>query len=382
MNDYSFIRLEPNFLKAKSESLPSLAKIGYFDQIQLHPTETYLQITNTKEGIAFDGNYSVFVVDCIGTELLDITSKVAISEFTDSNGLPQIAFEIANINQDFYYRSVFLKFVHTVSDYVWYSNQILISSYKIEETSRFDYRDFTTFYLSADYFQSIRLRCNFELNDSESTSSQYTSINGTKVTSRLIETEFEKYRFQKIDNFTYRRLNKLLSQSVIYVNGNRVTDKQTISSTERKGDTNVFDIDFKVAINYADTFTSELQIFEPLTLVDFAPDGFYTLASFPLTIDGQFNRDVTLINGGYVTIINIDTDTVIGTFDTTEITVTGNSFSIDTSFLFWANGNYKITLSDNLFLSEFNEIFNAFEWDFSIATSDYAVADYSTDYFS
>jgi len=86
MNDFSFIRLDQNFEKAKSENIPAIANIGYFDQIQLHPKETYLQITNTVEGIAFDGNFAVYIIDCEGKELKNITENIAIFEFTDNKG--------------------------------------------------------------------------------------------------------------------------------------------------------------------------------------------------------------------------------------------------------------------------------------------------------
>lgn len=385
MNDYSFLRLLPDFNKAKSESLPALATIGYFNQIQLSTTGTYLQITTTPEGIAFDGNYNVFIVDCDGNHLKDITSNVAISEFTDNNGVQQIAFEITYINQDFYYKTVFLKFVHTVSDYVWYSNAILISDYKLEETTRFDYRGFTEFngiaYNNADFFQSIRLRCRFELNDSESTSGQYTTFDGLKVTSRLIETEFEKYIFEEIDNFTYRRLNKLLSHQVIYVNGNRITDKQTIASSEREGDTNLFNIEFKSAINYKETFTPAFQIHDELALTFYAPFGNYTLAGLPLNIFGQFNRNISLITGGSIDLIDNSDDSIIQTFTGFDITVLSNTISCDITGLITVNGSYKVRINGNTFLSVFNETFPAFEWNFTVSNPDFLAADFDNDDF-
>jgi hypothetical protein len=116
MNDYSFIRLEPTLSKAIDTRPSSVTSIFQTDQIQLLTNETYLQLSNVSSGISFDGNYSVIICDCQGIELLNITNKVAIEEFIDSNGLPQIAFEITQIGTDFYKKPVTLKFSHTVSN--------------------------------------------------------------------------------------------------------------------------------------------------------------------------------------------------------------------------------------------------------------------------
>lgn len=384
MNDFSFIRLDPDFTKATSESFPLAANIAYWGQIYLHPQQKYTQITNTPLGIAFDGNYLVKIIDACGTELLDITDKVAISEFTDNNGLPQIAFEIVYINQSFY-KPVFLKFIHTVSDYVWYSNAINITDYQEEQVSRADYRcveDFHgTAYNRANIFQSIGLKFHFETNDSESKSSQYTSINGTQVTSRLIETEFENYIFDQIDNFTYRRFNKLLSNQIIYVNGNRVTDKQTLSSKSRLGDTNVQEeIEFKLAINYKETYTPSFQIFEPLKLISRLPEGYYTLASLPSSINGTFNRPITELTGT-IQIIDTSDDSVVASFDETEINTVSDNFEIPDNNIM-ANGSYKIVISAGLFLSSLNELNPVIEWFFIVSDGDYLVTDYSSDYFT
>jgi hypothetical protein len=80
--------------------------------------------------------------------------------------------------------------------------------------------------------QSIRLACWFSNNDAEGDTSEYVRLNGVKVSGRLIRTELENYKFEKIDNFTFRRLNYLLSNPIVYVNGNRATNKQTLKSSE------------------------------------------------------------------------------------------------------------------------------------------------------
>ena len=180
MNDLSFIRLEPNFNDAKFTRPSTYTLIYQYGQIILKPNSFYLQTTNCPLGIAFDGNYAVYVIDCDGVELQNITDNVAINERT-INGIPQIDFEIANIGTDYYAKTVFLKFVHTVSNYVWYSNPLNITNYYNGQVTRFDYEDATD-----SYYKSIDLGCYFTVNDSESVSSEYVTYNGKKITSRLI----------------------------------------------------------------------------------------------------------------------------------------------------------------------------------------------------
>ena len=297
MNDLSFIRLEPNFNDAKYLRASTASKIFYNGQIILCPNQTYLQTTNTKLGIAFDGNFQVTIVDCNDNQLQDITDNVAINERTIA-GLPQIDFEIVNIGADYYAKNVYLKFRHTVSNYVWYSNPLQITNYFDDISSRFNYKN-----ANDTYYQSITLKCFFSVNDAESNSSEYVTYEGKKVTSRLITTELEQYFFDSIDNFTFRRLNNLLSRNIVYINGNRITNKQTVASKSRAGDTNIFNLDFKVAIDYNDIFVEELQIFEPFALIDIIPSGQYT-SQIPVYPNRTFNNIFALPFGSSGTIIN------------------------------------------------------------------------------
>lgn len=364
MNDLSFIRLEPNFSQAKFTRPSTATSIYQYGQIVLRTDETYLQTTNTALGIAFDGNYAVYIVDCEGTILQNITGNVAINERT-INGIPQIDFEIVNIGTDYYAKDVYLKFVHTVSNYVWFSNPLNITDCNLGLTSRFDYKNATD-----EYFQSIRLGCYFTVNDAESQASEYVTYNGKKITSRLINTEFEKYIFDKIDNFTYRRLNNLLSRNVVYINGYRVTDKQTLPSKERVGDTNWFTIDFKVAIDYNESFTDSLQIFEVLALTDKSPLGVYSTL-MPTEIVGTFNRNVTL---GVGTLTVYKDNVLFLTFNQTDITVVDNQFTIDILGLITDNADYYINFTSGLFTDAIGntiEITNDVDWAFSITDGEF-----------
>jgi hypothetical protein len=376
MNDYSFIRLEPTLSKAIDTRPSSVASIFNIDQIQLLTNETYLQLSNVSSGIAFDGNYSVIICDCQGTELLNITNKVAIEEFIDFNGLPQIAFEITQIGTDFYKKPVTLKFSHTVSNAVWYSNLIIVSNYESYKTTRFDYRTIE----NPNFYQSIRLHCYFDRNDAEGESKEYTKIDGQKVNSTVILTEYENYIFERINSFTYRRLNKLLAMPIIYVNGYRVTNKQTLKSSERSGDTDLFGVDFMLAINYDETFTPFYQIFEPFNFDRLIPrdNNFFILASNPASISIRFNRNIIAGVGN----VRIFKDGVL--FDTipqNELTFNDNEFIFANPII--ANGEYYILISEGLVTSVFGESFSINDitvWNFSILAGEYSNANYNSEY--
>jgi hypothetical protein len=371
MNDLAFIRLEPNFNDAKYLRASTASKIFYNGQIILCPNQTYLQTTNTKLGIAFDGNYKVTIVDCDDNELQDITDKVAINERT-INGLPQIDFEIVNIGTDYFAKNVYLKFEHTVSNYKWWSNPINITNYFDDISSRFDYKN-----ANDTYYQSITLKCFFSVNDAESNSSEYVTYEGKKITSRLITTELEQYFFDSIDNFTFRRLNNLLSRNIVYINGNRITNKQTLPSKARVGDTNIFNTEFKVAIDYNDIFVEEFQIFDDLEIINKAPIGTIIAETH---IVGIFNRNITLNTGN----VYVYKEGVLqATYPSSSIVVTDNEFEIDIVDI-TTIGDYSIRIDAGLFTSDLGEvyagIYNDTDWAFTIADAEYEGTEYSNEY--
>lgn len=282
--DYAFIRLKNNLNDAINYREQSDANIFYHDQIQLSTTGTYTQFTNIKDGISFGGNFAVFVCNCKGIELLDITAKVDITEVTDNNGKPQVKFALKAIGTDFARLNVCLKFKHTESDAVYFSNLFNITDRELHKTTRFDYKCYEEFkgvsYNKFNDYQSIRLNCTFKGNHIESESKEYKEYDGTKRRFRIIDTEFEKFTFFGIDNYTYRRLNFLLLNQVIYCNDYIVTERQTLESADFLAASNITDISFKLAMDYnAKTLT---EIFNPIPLEadfykpDFDPIDFYT----------------------------------------------------------------------------------------------------------
>ena len=366
MIDFSFIRLKNNLIDAINIDASLTTKIFYFGQVQLSPKEKYLQYSNVVGGIAFNGNYTVHVCDCKGNELLDITEKVAINQEV-INGVNQIAFEVAYINQDFYNREVLLKFNHTVSDAVWYSNLLYITDNNIRQTTRFDYLDYSR---PNNYYQSIRLNCFFTNNDQEGSLTEYTNINGGKVTGRVVTTNYKNYKFEKIDNFNFKRLNNLLIHTVIYVDGLRCTNKQVLSSSELSGDTNYWLQEFKLPINENDTFIDTFQIFTNLDVAYFVPFGQNTTSSAGTNIGVYFNKNITLLSGATMRLYkdgvlfgNYDSLNVVGSFIAGFV----GAFS---------NGVYRAELDENSVTTILQETNPFLYWDFEIIDGEYNASEY------
>ena len=383
MEDYSFIRLEPTLQLARYTRNSPVATIVNNWFIRLETDKTYFQISNTKNGIAFDGNYTVFIVDCSGNELLEITEKVAIFEFIDNRGIPQIAFEITNIGTDFYMQEVSLRFRHSaVLSNVFYSNPILITNYQREFNTFFEYRSYKDFYGTAynkvNKYQAISLHCYFDVNNAEESSKEYTSTDGIRVTSNVIATDLEKYIFEKgIDNFTYRRLNKLLTNSVIYVNGNRMTNKLINQSDERIGDTNRFTQEFEIAVNYNEQKEYEYQLFSPLELTAKEPLG--AISTTPTEIVGTFNSTITKNTGN----IYLYKDGVLfATFTQADIDVVGSVFTIDISALTIDEAEYYILIYSGLFsndLGVYGGISDSSDWMFELVAGQYNSEQYNNE---
>lgn len=379
--DYSFIKLSKN---TGSEN-PKISQINYSDCVQLLPSETYLQITNNADGIAFDNDYAVFVVDYHGTSLTDITTNVSIYEFTDIKGIQQIAFEINFLTVDFGFQPVRLKFVKTTGADIWYSNEILITEEAEEQTTRFDYKANDYFhgisYDVVDYYQSIRLRCFFDRLDNETEVKDYYQISkGNTISTRALLKEVSNYKFVNIDPFVFKRINVLLIHDIIYIDGLRMTNKTNVKGSERLGYSNLSEGEFSAYINNIDLFTFQYQIYQGLRITEFNPVGQISLYAFFNSISFSVNKTVTL--NPIASLINLkDGDgNILFSYDYLDlITFDGIYYNIDSSAFTPAIGSYTVEIPSGLFSSGYENSL-AHSWNFNIVAGDYSSSDYSTDY--
>jgi len=375
--DKSFLRLVTDFSVAKSELMEN-SQYVYKDVIVISPSEKFTQISNSLTNIAFDDSYIVSLVDCSDNEVLDITDKIYINEFQDHNGVYQIAFEIAPIQQDFYFQRLFLKFKHLDSDLTVWSNPFICTD-NIHSV-RLDYKNYAYYqgisYEIANIYQSIRIAGFFNLPSSKDTTKISTLINGDIRRNRTTQALEYTYNIDAIDTFAFDRLSVALNSEVVYLDGVRFKASENVQSDERQGLSNQFATTFKGQFEARDTYTAGYQIRPAFTILGLSPLGLYTLASIPPNGAAVFTHEISTASN--VQLWDYDTDTLLFTF---TIFIATNSFDFVLPVL--PLGNYFITFNAVDTLGNVINVTDKETWKFTIATGDYDPLDYdSTDYFT
>jgi len=378
--DYSFLRLKTDFATAKYDKMVD-SEYFYKGGICLHPLERYLQISYSDVDVAFAEDYKVEIIDCSENVLLDISDKVYISERQDNDGIYRISFEILPIQQDFYYQKLYLKFTHTASTLVLYSNEFILTASELENTFRLDYKSYSNYkgtnYPLADYYQSIRLFGYFNAISEKKDSKVYTELNGQIRKSRVIQSFESEYAIDEINTFVYERLAVALENDLVYLNGAKCEVIEVVGVGERQGKSNNFEANFKAQINETETYLDSNQIAPIFNYTSLEPLGFYTLASFPTDAIAIFNYDI--FGGGTIRLYDYDTDVLI---DSLTISITDNQFNA--TFPILANGNYYMLFDSGLVSNIFGDtlaITDKETWKFSIADGEYESTEYdNTEY--
>jgi len=395
--DNSFIRFLNNFNEANDLGNSDLSVLNYNDQIHLHPNEDYSCISNNPNSINFDNLYKVYIVDCYNNVLANISDNAFISEFTSNiDGVRQIKFEVININKDFITDLVYFRIDHDIlNGQSFWSNPFLISLYDIEETTKFRFKHYNnldgTCYEVANIFQSIRLKCYKDRNSFANSMQSYTTIEGLKYSSRLIKTKFYNYIFDRCNDFIYDRLQYLLSHDIIYVNGIRVTDKQTFDSNEKfDNTTNVTDYKFKLAVDENDVYNYPFQIFDAgdeLSVVSKLPNTVSTLLAFNTDTNNgsefkiEFNKNITI--SGDISIRLYKNGLLIDTIYIDKITVEDNNLIFDFSNITFIDDNiYTIEIDGNkvVAVSEFWSGYSGDNFKFSLVSGYYNSDFYNSKY--
>lgn len=376
MADYSFLRLKTDFSQAKSDMM---VDSEYFFNwgVCLHPLETYLQTTNSDTSIAFNESYKVELINCKGDVLKDITSKVYIHEFQDNNGIYQISYEILPIQEDFFFERLYLKFTHTTSDLVLYSNGFYLTAEREKETFRLDYKSYREYkgtnYVLADYYQSIRLFGYFNGIAEKKDSKVYTEINGKIRKSRVIQSFEYQFDIDYIDTFVYERLAVALESDLVYINGIKAEVLETLTAGERIVKTNSFEATFKTQLINNETYLDTFQIASAFNYTNLTPIYAYTLVTIPTIGTATFNYYLLSAN---CSLYNYDTDVLI---EDLTITITDNEFSFNMPIL--ANGNYYFLFNA---VSSYGDELNVTDkdiWSFTISEAFYDEDYYDETYY-
>lgn len=381
MADYSFLRLDTDFNQAKSDMMVD-SEYFYNGGICLHPLETYLQTTNSSTSIAFDESYKVELINCSGSVLKDITTNVYIHEFQDNNGIYQISYEILPINEDFYFERLYLKFTHTTSTLVLYSNGFFLTAETEKDTFRLDYKSYREYkgtnYVLADFYQSIRLIGYYDGISEKKDSKVYTEINGKLRKSRVIQSFEYLYNLEDVNTNVYKSLAVALESDLVYINGIKAEILETLTADERKGKANIFDANFKCQLIEEETYLDAFQIAPVFNYTELIPLSYYTLTTIPTTGKATFNYPIVL-GSGTLKLYNYDTDVLLNEL---VISVTDNYFEFTMPTL--ANGNYYFLFDNNLVSNEYSSEVSITDkeiWKFIIADGDYSNTHYSSDYF-
>lgn len=376
MIDYSFIRLKTSFYEAKDVQNQRVAQIVHTSPIQILPCDKILQITNLSSGIAFDGNYTAELVNCSDTTLADITSNIGIYEFTDENGINQIAFELAYLNVDFGFQPVHLKLTHTAGNDIYYSNAFFVTAEYSNFTTLFNYKNYDE---QVDFMKSVRLITYFDIveNDTEVTEYYQFSTQNT-IASRAQYKQRENYKFDYVDRFTYERANMLFINDVIYSDGIRITNKPQLKAGEREGFSNFFTAEWNCFKNYNESYEDVTQIVNDLAIIDKSPEGNYTLASLPTSLTIQFNKSV-ILGSGNVSITDSDND-LVAVLNSTDFTNISGLLTASISGLITLNDDYTITISSD-FVSTSCESFDTYSWSFHVGVADFLGTDFNNNDF-
>ena len=314
------MKFQPFIQFNANQHINTNAEILYFDSIILNPSEWYTQYTN----IDLTGQ-TLKLVDCDGVELQDVLF------FNDEK-----YFEF--IIQNIYYQQVRLK--TTINNIEYLSNYFVCYEEKKTVSIHYKYQD---------YYQNIRLNGYFTTCDNESNVATYVKETGTKLSGFSTITDYKNFKFDNIDNHTFRALNQALSFPTVYVNLERCTDKPLLKATEEvEGSSNFFASSFKGAIDLDDIHTPSLQIAPPLQLLNSTPNGIYTLTSFINLFELTFNHNVAEQSGQIKLIVETEEESEVPLF---VDTINNEVVTLDTPVFTFVNGEYQIFIPENKFNS-------------------------------
>ena len=383
--DNSFLTLHETLTEASNIGNPRMANIVNFCPIQLLPDTAYVQTTASAINLGMD--YEVFIIDCDGNELSDITQYVAVNQ--QDNFIFEIA-PLSFLSLDFYRKPLHLKFTHPPSGQEFYSNKFYLTQYEDRATTTFYYKNVIQTnddsLMPFDAYNSITVNAMFVKVEPEKQFTTYKQVGNDNEISSLPHTyEKLRYNFDKWDNKTLRSMIYMFNSTRVYIQDDfgkysRVTANAVIESEDVEGATNIFKGTFVVSVDYSDRYTPTYQIFEDFALIDKYPFGVYRSDDVPVILAGAFNYPITL-GTGFVTILDGDGNVIID-YPETAIMVDGNTFTIDISALGLANGDYYINFTSGLFISPLGQTYSILEdsdegneWPFTITDGDYDIVD-------
>lgn len=319
--DYSLIRFMPTLAEAKKIFSPQNGDytLNQYTQVLLRPSEAYHQITNFNQNFYFTAATGMFVVDCAGNVLADVTTDTTFIISSDLDGFQQIEYEVGFLDFDFFASPVLLKI--TTDTYEFYSSPITISNQFDNEYIRVEYLyygmstelgiDFSNAPL-AGKFLTIGLRASFKDIDIKRTDKGYTQMStAMEVTSKVLDTPFFKFIMEYSSPFSYLQATRVFSADVINIGWGeylpmlyRVTNKPAQEAEEVIGSSNLKKNGFDCCLDLGETKVWTPQLLPAFTVIERYPEpARYTAIYFTgngmnlMTLN--FNRTIADVGGGY-----------------------------------------------------------------------------------
>ena len=215
MNLPEFIKIETTKEAAMAYRNSPQMEFYSFRGVQLLPEqESYRQRTYASDGISLEGYSSVEVFDICGN-LLPSTIDAAfgvVEAFNDPNtGLPQVIWELENVDDDFGDQLIYLRI--GVGDSFYYSSPFYLTAVNQEYTAKFYYRNIPT-----QTYLSIGLNIWYKSPDTSETLTTYDTVS-TNVRRTIINKniEFEYWQTDVIDILIFGRIKKMFSCRDLYL---------------------------------------------------------------------------------------------------------------------------------------------------------------------
>lgn len=386
MADYSFLRFVRDFQQAvDNENFPNADLLD--DRIIVQkPNETFLQITNCTEDIAFAGNLLAELVDYRNQTqyTFTINGNFFYEEFTNVvTGKKQIAYEFGNVGQDFSKKRLFLKLSQPgISDNVWYSAPMCVTDYETAKRSKVFYYKHQSYFRGISYdvkynLQTVRVYCYDSEPDFKIDNQGYTELGGDEVSYRQIITKKRKAKFIKCNNFVLERMVTLFAHDILYIDGYRCNSKPSIKKGDKKGNSGFFDLDFEY--NPSEQFLAPAyQIYKGLEVIEKLPVGDYSLISYnAATADSSLfsiNFNKTIAISGSISAEIYKDGVLFASLDASKFSIAGQTLNIDVSdYPITENGVYEVLIGANKVYSglEFWQGYTFGQWVFTLLTGEF-----------
>lgn len=356
--------------------------------IRQFPDETFVQITNNPDNIAFAGNILAQLVNSKDEVEFTFTlnDNFFISEFTD-NGKNQIAYEFGKVGIDFGTKTLMLKLTHTVSAAVWYSHPFYVTFYESDLTKFIEYTAEGYFrgtaYNQAPLFQSVRLKMKKDDIETVRLVDAYTLESGQEISLRPIDTDYDIHLLEYIDAFIMKRLVYLTAHPIIYIDGFRSRNCPELAKNARLGSSSFFSATMKN--NPTEEYRlSVYQLYQSLRVSSKTPEGDYSLAGYNTA---TANSTLFSLNFSKVFTIAADITATIykngvffAAFDASKFSIVGQTLNIDVSANpITANDTYCVIIPPDKVYKQ-NESWQGYtfnQWQFRIKNADWINTDWN-----